>query len=166
MKPSSVLKWGNNLLNPNVNKIIYTELLKYKFLVHTWDSKSTETDSEDQKGNGNTFCVRVSHHQQEGGLHSKTWNIQVNTSKKLTQEGKKRSTTSFSVLTISEPLLYSSASYLLLEMKRVYFHAKERLTQPLSCVEILISSQYWQLLHFKDSKWESLGKMCQTMMLL
>lgn len=50
-------------------------------LVHTWDSKSTETNSEDQEGNGNRFCVRVSHHQQEGGLHSKTWNIRVNLSK-------------------------------------------------------------------------------------
>lgn len=40
----------------------------------TWDGKSTEAHREDQEGNGNTFCVREPHYQQEGGLHSESWN--------------------------------------------------------------------------------------------
>lgn len=40
----------------------------------TWNCEPAETDSQDQERNGNSFCVRVSHHQQESGLHSKAWN--------------------------------------------------------------------------------------------
>lgn len=52
----------------------------YKWVISlTWNCEPAESDSQDQEGNGNSFRVRVSHHQQESGLHSKAWNTFMQT---------------------------------------------------------------------------------------
>lgn len=52
----------------------------YKSVISlTWNCKPAESDSQDQEGNGNSFRVRESHHQQESGFHSKAWNTSMET---------------------------------------------------------------------------------------
>lgn len=39
----------------------------------TWYSKSTEAHRQNQEGDGHAFAVGISNHQQQSGLHAKSW---------------------------------------------------------------------------------------------
>ncbi len=51
--------------------------LKCVLLVHTWYSKSTEAHCQHQEGDGHSFAVGISYHQQQSGFHAKSYHRQT-----------------------------------------------------------------------------------------